>query len=84
MTLTSHTTRTVSRNGVVDDGDDDDNDNNIQGNNNNNNNNKIKGKGKPHPRTGHEGPEGEQMYNCTLSSTWALDGVGGQRQAPSA
>jgi hypothetical protein len=29
----------------------------------------LKGKGKVHPRTGHEGP-------------WALDGVGGQRDAP--
>ena len=32
-----------------------------------------KGKGKVHPRTGHEGPEGEQMYSCTLPSTSALD-----------
>jgi hypothetical protein len=28
------------------------------------------------PRTGHEGPEGEKMYGCTLSSTSALIGVG--------
>ena len=34
-------------------------------NNNNNNNNK----GKVHPRTGHEGPEGEQRYTSTLSLT---------------
>ena len=33
------------------------------------------GKGKGHPRTGHEGPEGEQMYISTLSLTSALDGV---------
>ena len=25
----------------------------------------CKGKGKVHPRTGHEGPEGEQMYSST-------------------
>ena len=31
-------------------------------------------KGKVLPRTGHEGPEGEQMYSCTLPSTSALDG----------
>jgi hypothetical protein len=35
---------------------------------------KGKGKGKVHPRTGHEGPEGEQMYSFTLPSTSALDG----------
>jgi hypothetical protein len=34
------------------------------------------GKGKGHPRTGHEGPEGEQMFSCTLPSTSALE-VGG-------
>ena len=33
---------------------------------------KVKGKGKGHPRTGHEGPEGEQMYSSTLPSTSAL------------
>jgi hypothetical protein len=44
----------------------------------------VKGKGKVHPRTGHEGPEGEQMYSSTLSLTSALDGVGGQRHAPAA
>ena len=43
-----------------------------------------KGKGKVHPRTGHEDPEGEQMYSCTLPSTWALDGVSGQYQGPAA
>jgi len=36
----------------------------------------YKGKGKVHPRTGHEGPEGEQIYSSTLPSTSALD-VGG-------
>ena len=36
---------------------------------------------KVHPRTGHEGPKGEQMYSSTLPSTSALDGVGGQRHA---
>ena len=34
-----------------------------------------------HPRTGHGGPEREQMYSSTLPSTSALDG---QRQAPTA
>ena len=45
---------------------------------------KTKGKGKVHPRTGHEGPEREQMYSSTLPSTSALDGVGGQRHDPAA
>ena len=36
----------------------------------------YKGKGKGHPRTGHEGPEGERMYSSTLPSSSALD-VGG-------
>ena len=31
-------------------------------------------KGKVQPITGHEGPEGEQMYSSTLPSTSALDG----------
>ena len=43
-----------------------------------------KGKGKIHPRTDHEGPEGEYRYNSTLSLTSALDGVAGQRHAPAA
>ena len=30
-------------------------------------------KGNVHPRTGHEGPEGEYGYHCTLSVTLALD-----------
>jgi hypothetical protein len=37
-----------------------------------------------HPRTGHEGPEGEQRYSSTLSLTSAIDVVGGQRHAPAA
>ena len=40
----------------------------------------IKGKGKVHPITGHEGPEGEQMYSSTLPSTSVLDG--GRWSAP--
>ena len=32
----------------------------------------CKGKSKGHPRTGHEGPEGEQMYSPTLPSSSAL------------
>jgi hypothetical protein len=40
-----------------------------------------KGKGKLHPRTGHEGPEVEQMYSSTLPSTSVLDG-GGRWSAP--
>ena len=34
----------------------------------------VLGKGKVHPITGHEGPEGEQMYSSTLPSTSALEG----------
>ena len=33
-----------------------------------------RGKGKGHPRTGHEAPEGEQIYSFTFPSTSALDG----------
>ena len=44
--------------------------------------NKGKGKGKGHPITGHEGPEGEQMYSSTLPSTSALDGGGGSAPRP--
>jgi hypothetical protein len=33
-----------------------------------------KSKGKVHPRTGHEGSEGEQMYSSTLPSTSAQVG----------
>ena len=43
-----------------------------------------KGKGKYRPRTGFEGPEGEQKYSFTLSLTSALDEVGRQRHAPAA
>ena len=43
---------------------------------------KGKAKGKIHPRTGHEGPKGEQMYNSTIPSTSAPDVMGGQRHAP--
>ena len=39
--------------------------------------------GKVHLRTGHGGPDGEQMYSSTLPSTSALGGVGGQH-APAA
>ena len=44
----------------------------------------IKLKGKFHPRTGHKGPEGEQIYSSTFPSTSALDGMGGQHHAPAA
>jgi len=43
-----------------------------------------KGKGKVHPKSGHEGPEGEERYSFSLSLTSTLDGVGGQRHAPTA
>jgi len=39
---------------------------------------------KLHPRTGHEGPKGEERYSCTPSLISALDGVGGQGHAPAA
>ena len=41
-------------------------------------------KGKVHPRTSHEGVEGEYMYGCTLPLTSALGAMGGQRHAPTA
>jgi hypothetical protein len=44
----------------------------------------VKGKSKVRPITGHEGLEGEQKYNYTLSLTSAPDGVGGQLHAPAA
>jgi hypothetical protein len=44
----------------------------------------VKGKSKGYPRTGHEGPEGEQRYSSKLSLISALDGVGGQRHVPAA
>ena len=40
-----------------------------------NGDNNIKEKGKGHPIIGHEGPEGEQMYSSTLSTS-VLDGGG--------
>jgi hypothetical protein len=42
---------------------------------------RIANKNKGHPRTGHEGPEGEWRYISTLSLPSALDGVGGQLHA---
>ena len=39
-------------------------------------------KGKGHPITGHEGPEGEQMYSCTLPSTSAVAGYGWSTPRP--
>ena len=36
----------------------------------------VKGKGKVLPRTGHECPEGEQMYSSTLPLISVLDGSG--------
>jgi len=36
-------------------------------------------KDKVHPSTGHKGREGEYRYSCTLTLTWAMDGVGVQR-----
>ena len=38
--------------------------------------------GKVLPITGHEGPEGEQLYSSTLPSTSALDGGGGSAPRP--
>ena len=43
-----------------------------------------KGKGKVHPRTRHEGSEGEWRYKFTLSLASALDGMGGQNHASAA
>jgi hypothetical protein len=40
------------------------------------------GKGKAHPRTGHEGTEGEETYSSTLPSTSALDGGGWSMPCP--
>ena len=42
----------------------------------------TKGKGKVHPRTGHEGPEGEQRYSSTLTLISALDGGGWSTPRP--
>jgi hypothetical protein len=41
-----------------------------------------KGKGKGLPRTGHEGPQGKQRYNSTLSLTLALDEGGWSTPRP--
>ena len=41
-------------------------------------------KSKVHPRTSHEGVEGEYMYSSTLHLTSALGGMGDQRHAPTA
>jgi len=41
-----------------------------------------KGKGKVHPRTGHEGSEGEWRYIATLSLTSVLDGGGWSTPRP--
>jgi hypothetical protein len=38
----------------------------------------LKVKVKVHPRTSHEGPEGEQRYSSTLSLNMVLDWVGVQ------
>jgi hypothetical protein len=43
---------------------------------------KVKIKGEVHPRTGHEGPEGEERYNSTLSLTSALDRGGWSTPRP--
>jgi hypothetical protein len=42
----------------------------------------VFGRVKVHPRTCHDGPEGESKCIYTLSSTSALDGMSGQRHAP--
>ena len=42
----------------------------------------LTGMSKVHPRTGHEGPEGEQMYSSTLPSTSALYGGGWSTSRP--
>ena len=41
-------------------------------------------KGNFQPTTCHESPGGEKRYSSTLSLIWALDGVSGQRHAPTA
>ena len=42
----------------------------------------IKVKGNGHPRTGHEGTEGEQRYSSTLTLTSTLDGGGWSAPRP--
>jgi len=46
----------------------------------------LESKIKVHPRTDHDGPEGEggQRYSSTLSLTSALEEVGGQRHVQAA
>jgi len=39
-------------------------------------------KGKGHPRTGHEGPKGKEMYSSNLSLTSALDEGGWSTPRP--
>jgi hypothetical protein len=43
---------------------------------------KSKGKGKVHPVTGHEGPEREWKYSCTLPLTSTLHGIGWSTPRP--
>jgi len=40
------------------------------------------GKGKAHPRTVHEGPEGEYIFSSTLSLSSAPDGDGCSKPRP--
>jgi hypothetical protein len=42
----------------------------------------VKGKGQVHPRTDHEGLEGQERYSSALFLILVLDGVGGQSHAP--
>jgi len=42
----------------------------------------CKGKSKVHPKTGHEGPDGEYMYSSTLSLTSALNEGGRSTPCP--
>ena len=44
----------------------------------------VKIKVKFHPRTGNEGPQGDQRYSSTLSLTSTIRRVRGQRDAPTA
>jgi hypothetical protein len=39
---------------------------------------------KVHPRTVHEGPEGESRYRSTLFLTWCCLGMGGKCHSPAA
>jgi len=41
-----------------------------------------RGKSKVHPRTGHKGPEEEQLYSSTLPSTLALEEDGCSTPCP--